>query len=77
MDAGQQRTIPRSRPTSPLSAGGAPVPDGLLAIPVATALIAADGRILHWSPDAEALLGFPADLAVGTRAADILVGPER
>ncbi|MFF2819325.1 SpoIIE family protein phosphatase [Kitasatospora cineracea] len=77
MDAGQQRTITRSRPTSPLAAGGAPVPDGLLAIPVATALIAADGRILHWSPDAETLLGFPADLAVGTRAADILVGPER
>ncbi|MFC8719735.1 SpoIIE family protein phosphatase [Kitasatospora sp. NPDC057198] len=77
MDTDEQRTIPRLRPASPYAAGGAPVPDGLLSIPVATALIAADGRILHWSPDAEALLGFSAERAVGTRAADILVGPER
>ncbi|WP_282206384.1 PAS domain-containing protein [Kitasatospora fiedleri] len=44
---------------------------------MATALIAANGRILHWSPDAEALLGFPADQAVGRFAADVLVAPER
>ncbi|MFJ5927500.1 SpoIIE family protein phosphatase [Kitasatospora sp. NPDC092948] len=67
----------RTRPTSPFAEGGAQLPDGLLAIPVATALIAADGRILHWSPDAETLLGFPAEEAVGARAADLLVGRDR
>ncbi|MFD5563457.1 SpoIIE family protein phosphatase [Kitasatospora griseola] len=67
----------RTRPTSPFAEGGAQLPDGLLAIPVATALVAADGRILHWSPDAETLLGFPADQAVGARAADLLVGADR
>ncbi|RKE17156.1 SpoIIE family protein phosphatase [Streptomyces sp. TLI_171] len=77
MDTDKQGMIPRTRPTAPLAAGGAPVPDGLLSIPVATAVVAADGRILHWSPDAEALLGHPASEAVGARAADILVGPER
>ncbi|MFF0294781.1 SpoIIE family protein phosphatase [Kitasatospora sp. NPDC004614] len=67
----------RIRATSPLAEGGAQLPDGLLAIPVATALVASDGRILHWSPDAETLLGFPAAAAVGARAADLLVGADR
>ncbi|WP_280714447.1 SpoIIE family protein phosphatase [Kitasatospora sp. MAP5-34] len=51
--------------------------DGLLVVPIATALIAEDGRILHWSPDAEALLGFTAREAVGSLAAQILVGEEQ
>ncbi|MFD8595695.1 SpoIIE family protein phosphatase [Kitasatospora sp. NPDC059646] len=76
MDTDKQG-IPRTRATSPFTEGGAPLPDGLLAIPVATALVASDGRILHWSPDAETLLGFPASQAVGARAADLLVGAER
>jgi PAS domain S-box-containing protein len=43
-------------------------------VTIATALIAADGRILHWSADAEALLGYPASEAVGSFAARFLVG---
>ncbi|KDN87907.1 PAS domain-containing protein [Kitasatospora cheerisanensis] len=76
MDTDKQ-DIPRTRPTSPFAEGDAPLPDGLLAIPVATALVAADGRILHWSPDAETLLGFSAEQAVGSRAADLLVEGQR
>ncbi|OKJ13962.1 SpoIIE family protein phosphatase [Kitasatospora sp. CB01950] len=76
MDTDKQG-IHRIRPTSPFAEGGAQLPDGLLAIPVATALVAADGRILHWSPDAETLLGFAAEQAVGARAADLLVGTDR
>ena len=53
--------------------GGRLTPGGLLSVPIATALIAEDGRILHWSADAEALLGFSAAEAVGTPAANILV----
>ena len=41
-------------------------------LPLATALIDADGRILHWSKDAEALLGYPADEVVGTLAARLV-----
>ncbi|MFE0458512.1 SpoIIE family protein phosphatase [Kitasatospora sp. NPDC058965] len=41
-------------------------------IPIATALIQGDGRILHWSPDAEALLGYTAAEAVGAPAAQLL-----
>jgi len=52
--------------------GAEPRDDGLLAIPVATALIAHNGRILHWSPDAELLLGHTARDAVGAYAADLL-----
>ena len=37
--------------------------------PLATALIDGDGRILYWSKEAEALLGYPADEAVGSPAA--------
>ncbi|MFC6593987.1 SpoIIE family protein phosphatase [Kitasatospora paranensis] len=42
-------------------------------VPIATALIAADGRILHWSPDAESLLGYSTREAVGARAANLLI----
>jgi PAS domain S-box-containing protein len=52
--------------------GAEPRDGGLLMIPIATALIAADGRILHWSPDAELLLGHTAREAVGAFAADLL-----
>ncbi|MER5641488.1 SpoIIE family protein phosphatase [Kitasatospora sp. NPDC002227] len=51
--------------------------DGLLAVPIATALIAEDGRILHWSADAESLLGYSAEEAVGSYAAQILVTEEQ
>lgn len=53
------------------------VQGGLLSVPIATALIAGDGRILHWSADAQALLGYTAAEAVGTPAADILVTEEQ
>ncbi|MGA5701971.1 SpoIIE family protein phosphatase [Peterkaempfera bronchialis] len=59
-------------------AGGAPSrPGGLLGVPLATALVDSEGRILHWSDDAEVLLGYPADEAVGRYAADLLVGEEQ
>ncbi|MFB7663132.1 SpoIIE family protein phosphatase [Kitasatospora sp. NPDC056138] len=57
--------------------GGAQEHDDLLVVPIATALIADDGRILHWSPDAEALLGYSTEEAVGRFAADLLVTDER
>ena len=37
-------------------------------VAVATALLAADGRVVHWSPGAEALLGYTAQEAVGDYA---------
>ena len=55
------------------AAGPEPRDHGLLVIPVATALIAADGRILHWSADAELLLGHKAEDVLGAYAADLLV----
>ncbi|MFF2348401.1 SpoIIE family protein phosphatase [Kitasatospora sp. NPDC058115] len=52
-------------------------PEALLMVPIATALIEADGRILHWSSDAEALLGYSAEEAIGERAAQLLAPDER
>ncbi|WP_344466625.1 SpoIIE family protein phosphatase [Kitasatospora kazusensis] len=59
------------------TAGGERIHDGPLVVPIATALIAEDGRILHWSADAEALLGYTAEQAVGSLAAQILAGEEQ
>lgn len=56
--------------------GAASRPEGLLMVPIATALIQHNGRILHWSGDAEALLGYTAEQAVGAPAAQLLAGPE-
>ncbi|MEV6209697.1 SpoIIE family protein phosphatase [Kitasatospora sp. NPDC051914] len=42
-------------------------------VPLATALLQEDGRILHWSEEAEALSGYPAERAVGSFAAELLV----
>ncbi|WP_158835464.1 SpoIIE family protein phosphatase [Streptomyces sp. NRRL S-350] len=55
---------------------GQPRQDALLMVPIATALIAADGRILHWSSDAEALLGHRAVDAVGAKAAKLLTSDD-
>ena len=44
---------------------------------LATALIDGDGRILHWSKDAEALLGYSADEAVGKLAARVVPADDR
>ncbi|MGC0316383.1 SpoIIE family protein phosphatase [Kitasatospora acidiphila] len=41
-------------------------------VPLATALLDADGVVLHWSEDAERLLGWSADEIVGQRAAPLL-----
>ena len=49
----------------------------LTVIPIATALIEDDGRIVHWSADAEALLGYSSAEAVGAFAAQLLVQPEQ
>ncbi|MFF2773793.1 SpoIIE family protein phosphatase [Streptomyces sp. NPDC058052] len=43
--------------------------------PAAFALLAADGVIVGWSPEAEALLGYAASQVRGRRAADLLVTP--
>ncbi|MEY9877320.1 PAS domain S-box-containing protein [Streptacidiphilus sp. MAP12-33] len=51
-------------------------PGGLLTIPIATALILDDGTILHWSRDAQSLLGYSPEEAIGSRAADLLTTPE-
>ncbi|BFV60844.1 hypothetical protein KCMC57_up59480 [Kitasatospora sp. CMC57] len=58
-------------------ADGEPDQGGLLMVPIATALIAADGRILHWSTDAQALLGYTPEEAIGARAAQLLVTEEQ
>ncbi|MER7670782.1 SpoIIE family protein phosphatase [Kitasatospora sp. NPDC096128] len=55
---------------------GEPQQHALLMVPIATALIDADGRILDWSGDAEALLGYRADEAVGAKAARLLTSNE-
>ncbi|MFB7663272.1 SpoIIE family protein phosphatase [Kitasatospora sp. NPDC056138] len=41
-------------------------------VPIATALVESDGRILHWSDDAERLTGYTAAEAVGSYAAKLL-----
>ncbi|MFF3607894.1 SpoIIE family protein phosphatase [Streptomyces sp. NPDC002463] len=41
--------------------------------PAAFALLAADGVLVGWSREAEALLGYPASQVLGRRAADLLV----
>ncbi|MEU1626358.1 SpoIIE family protein phosphatase [Streptomyces sp. NPDC020096] len=46
-------------------------------LPLATALLDGDGRILHWSEDAEALLGYPASEAVGRFAARLLLDEDQ
>ncbi|SEM44766.1 SpoIIE family protein phosphatase [Streptacidiphilus jiangxiensis] len=51
-------------------------PGGLLTIPIATALILDDGTILHWSRDAQSLLGYSPQEAMGRRAADLLTTPQ-
>ncbi|MFF7780110.1 SpoIIE family protein phosphatase [Streptomyces tanashiensis] len=43
--------------------------------PAAFALIAADGVLVAWSREAEALLGYPASQVLGRQAADLLVTP--
>ncbi|MDH6710052.1 PAS domain S-box-containing protein [Kitasatospora sp. MAA19] len=55
---------------------GEPQQDALLMMPIATALVEADGRILHWSSDAEALLGYSPEQAVGAKAAKLVVADE-
>ena len=56
----------------PAPDGDAARPEGHRLVPLATALLQADGLILHWSEDAEALLGYSAEEAVGSYAAQLL-----
>lgn len=46
--------------------------DGHRLVPLATALLDADGLVLHWSEDAERLLGWRAEEIVGHFAAPLL-----
>jgi PAS domain S-box-containing protein len=50
--------------------------DGHRLLPLATALLDADGVVLHWSEDAERLLGWPAEEIVGRPAAPLLTSSE-
>ncbi|MFI5527659.1 SpoIIE family protein phosphatase [Kitasatospora sp. NPDC051853] len=68
---GSERNTPDG--TGP-AAGAAPADlTGHRLVPLATALIEGDGRILHWSGDAEALTGYTADQAVGAYAGRLLI----
>ncbi|WP_236653399.1 SpoIIE family protein phosphatase [Streptacidiphilus melanogenes] len=58
------------------AAGAETRPASLMTIPIATALILDDGTILHWSDDAQSLLGYSPAEAIGSRAADLLATPE-
>ncbi|WP_035842739.1 SpoIIE family protein phosphatase [Kitasatospora azatica] len=51
--------------------------DGHRLVPLATALLDADGVVLHWSEDAERLLGWRADEIVGQLAAPLLSSGEQ
>lgn len=74
MHAGERQDGANNARRTPADAGTPQpsAPEGLLMIPIATALIEGSGRILHWSADAEALLGYSAADAVGSLAADLL-----
>ncbi|GAB2694193.1 SpoIIE family protein phosphatase [Kitasatospora kifunensis] len=50
--------------------------DGHRLVPLATALLDADGLVLHWSEDAERLLGWRAEEIVGHFAAPLLTSAE-
>ncbi|MGW6919455.1 SpoIIE family protein phosphatase [Kitasatospora sp. NPDC054939] len=50
--------------------------DGHRLVPLATALLQEDGTILHWSEDAEALLGYTSEEAVGSYAARLLAADD-
>ncbi|GAA3058423.1 SpoIIE family protein phosphatase [Kitasatospora albolonga] len=68
---GSERNTPDG--TGP-AAGAVPADlTGHRLVPLATALIEGDGRILHWSGDAEALTGYTADQAVGSYAGRLLI----
>ncbi|MEV8094450.1 SpoIIE family protein phosphatase [Kitasatospora sp. NPDC085879] len=73
MDNPEQGTSPPNRRDPAADGPGRHAPDGLLMVPIATALIADDGRILHWSRDAETLLGYSTKEAVGEFAANLLI----
>jgi PAS domain S-box-containing protein len=79
MRTNRQNTGAGSRRTGGEEARDSGVRDGrgLLLIPIGTALISDEGRILHWSDDAEALLGYSAAEAVGRYAADLLVDDDQ
>ncbi|PYC76670.1 histidine kinase [Streptomyces tateyamensis] len=51
--------------------------DGHRLLPLATALLDAEGRVLHWSEDAERLLGWTVEDMVGQYAAPLLAVPDR
>ncbi|MFE9423806.1 SpoIIE family protein phosphatase [Kitasatospora sp. NPDC006697] len=51
--------------------------DGHRLVPLATALLDADGVVLHWSEDAERLLGWSAEQIVGRYAAPLLTTGEQ
>ncbi|WP_457031773.1 SpoIIE family protein phosphatase [Kitasatospora sp. P5_F3] len=81
---GSERNVPDG--TGPVAGAASPRPEGHPAldhrleghrlVPLATALVEGDGRILHWSEDAEALTGYPVGEAVGRYAAQLLVPEE-
>ncbi|GJF33530.1 hypothetical protein KNE206_62300 [Kitasatospora sp. NE20-6] len=73
METHEQGTDPPDRRDPAAEGSGGHASDGLMSVPIATALISDDGRILHWSRDAEALLGYTTEEAVGTFATHLLI----
>ncbi|MDH6125768.1 SpoIIE family protein phosphatase [Kitasatospora sp. GP82] len=72
---GFERTAPDGAGQDAEAAAGADSarPEGHRVVPLASALLEGDGRILHWSVDAENLTGYAAAEAVGAYAAKLLV----
>lgn len=71
--AEDESDAPRDAAAPHVGPAARPGGHGRRLVTIATALIEADGRILHWSADAQALLGYPPDEAVGRYAAQFLV----
>ncbi|MCX4744671.1 PAS domain-containing SpoIIE family protein phosphatase/ATP-binding protein [Kitasatospora sp. NBC_01287] len=81
MHAPESGPPPEGGAQSAGAGGGAGLPgivparlDGHRLVPLATALLDADGVVLHWSEDAERLLGWRAEEIVGQLAAPLLTG---
>jgi len=72
---GFEHTAPAGRDAA--GAAAARLAGGHRLVPLATALVQEDGRILHWSEEAEALTGYPAHEVLGRYAAQFLVPEDR
>ncbi|PWI45699.1 SpoIIE family protein phosphatase [Streptomyces sp. ICBB 8177] len=65
------------RPGRGAAGPGAVSPEGHRLVPLATVLLDGEGRILHWSDDAGALLGYSPEEALGNFVGGLLLGDDR